>query len=411
MFRFGAGALTVLLGVPLLLFAQGGDIQNARIKKVNIDDKTITLTVGGKDRDFLVTEQTKLPDAPGKSVKERLQFFKEGAEVVFKAARQDDKDILVGMKLAGTSPAQPKVDTSHLKPLGELGTGMYQGFKGGFYRDGKNERPPAHEAAGLALAKEVRPLDASGKPSDDGKIVLLSVGMSNTAQASNGFEKALARDKEKNPRLLFVNGAQGGMTAVLIQNPDKGKGADYWARVDDLLKAAGVTRAQVQVIWIKEADAGPKEGFPQYAKKLQAELAKVVQLLPARFPNLKLVYLSSRTYGGFATTQLNPEPYAYESGFSVKWLIEQQIQGDPDLNYDPKKGPVKAPWLSWGAYLWANGTTKRADGFSYEPTDFTPKDGTHLSPSGIDKVGRLLLEFFKTDATTRPWFVGKPPKP
>src|SRR5262249_47271536 len=200
--------------------------------------------------------------------------------------------------------------------------------------------------------------------------------------------------------------AVGGMTAAAIQNPDDGgPGTKYWAAVDERLRAAGVTRAQVQAVWIKEADARPTQGFPGYARQLQAELTKIVQLLPARFPNLQLVYLSSRTYGGYATTPLNPEPYAYESGFSVRWLIEEQLKGDAALNFDARKGPVRAPWLSWGPYLWANGTTKReADGFSYEQSDLAG-DGTHLSASGVDKVGRLMLQFFKTDSTSRPWFV------
>ena len=150
--------------------------------------------------------------------------------------------------------------------------------------------------------------------------------------------------------------------------------------------------------------AGPSQGFPGYAKKLQEELAKIVRLLPGRFPNVQLVYLSSRTYGGYAKTPLNPEPYAYESGFSVKWLIEQQIKGEATLNCDPKMGAVQAPWLSWGPYLWANGATKRKDGFSYDEGDFAA-DGTHQSPSGQRKVGRLLLDFFKSDTTTKPWFV------
>ncbi|MEY4941768.1 MAG: hypothetical protein RIQ93_3503, partial [Verrucomicrobiota bacterium] len=32
-------------------------------------------------------------------------------------------------------------------------------------------------------------------------------------------------------------------------------------------------------------------------------------------------------------------------------------------------------------------------------------DGTHPSESGRAKVGRLLLEFFKTDPTTQNWFL------
>jgi hypothetical protein len=272
------------------------------------------------------------------------------------------------------------------------------------YPGGKNERPAALEKAGLELAKQVQARDADGKPNAGGKIVLLSVGMSNTSQASAGFAQELARDRERNAAVVFVNGAQGGMTAARIQDPRTDSGQQYWDTVDQRLQAAGVTRAQVQVVWIKQADAGPKQGFPGYARQLQAELKRIVQLLPERFPNVKLVYLSSRTYGGYAKTGLNPEPYAFESALSVRWLIEEQIKGDKDLNFDPQRGRMQAPWLSWGPYLWAAGSTKRADGFFYEESDFA-KDGTHLSPTGQQKVGRLMLQFFKTDATTRPWFM------
>ena len=93
------------------------------------------------------------------------------------------------------------------------------------------------------------------------------------------------------------------MTAAAIQDPNDGRtGKRYWDTVDERLKQVGVSREQVQVIWIKQADAGPTQGFPKYAQTLQAELACIVQIFPARFPNAKLVYLSSRTYGGYATT-------------------------------------------------------------------------------------------------------------
>ncbi len=58
----------------------------------------------------------------------------------------------------------------------------------------------------------------------------------------------------------------------------------------------------------------------------------------------------------------------------------------------------------WGPYLWANGTTPREDGLYYEVSDFAG-DGTHPSPAGQQKVAQLMLKFFKTDTTTRPWFV------
>lgn len=410
-----ARCLSTTMGVFVLvgcILAQDGGPLRGKITNLDVEAKSITLKVGEKEQTFRVLESTRLPDARGDTLAEKLRSYKVGAAVMFKAAKQDGLDVLVGLKLAEDKKAVAKGervsgDTSKLVALPELGSGKYQGFEGGLYPGGKNERPAQHEAAGLRLAKEVTPRGGDGQPSPSGKIVLLSIGMSNTSQASMGFAKRLADFEQKNPHLVFVNGAVGGQTAVAIQDPDdNGRGTKYWAIVDQRLSDADVTRAQVQAVWIKQADAGPSQGFPAYAKKLQGELAKIVQIMPKRFPNAKLCYLSSRTYGGFATTKLNPEPYAYESGFSVRWLIEQQIKGDAALNYDPARGKVTAPWLSWGPYLWANGTKKNADGLYYEVGDFGT-DGTHHSGAGVDKQGRQLLEFFRSDTTTRGWFTQK----
>lgn len=396
---------------------QGGENRRAKIKKIDLDKMTITLTADGKEHEFALNEDTQVLGATGKELKERLKGFKEGSDVQFQAALRDGKPVLRAIRLADTAAtpgrtadpaARTSPDTSKLKPLTELGTGEYQGFKGGLYPDGKNERPAAHEAAGVGLAKSVQPLDATGEPSDDGKIVLLSIGMSNATQEFSMFKQIADSDQEKNPKLVIVDGAQGGMTAAVIRNPDdNGRGSQFWNTVDERLKGSRVTREQVQVAWIKEADAGPTQGFPKYAQTLQQELAGIARVLHQRFPNLKLAYLSPRTYGGYATTRLNPEPYAYESGFSIKWLIEQQLRGDESLNFDPAKGDVKAPWLSWGAYLWANGQRPNPEGLSYEESDFGG-DGTHPSQSGRRKVAELLLKSFKTDTTTRPWFVADP---
>jgi hypothetical protein len=397
----------------------GGDIRRGVLKSVEKDKGLVTITADGKDLDFAVTDDTKL-FAPGPGLTplpDRLKDdrVKAGAPVMFKTATRDGKTVLDGLKIGGGDdkgpPERPpleKVDTSKLMPLTEMGDEKYQGDEGGLYPGGKNERPADHEKAGKALAKTVRPLDASGKPDPDGKIVVMSVGMSNTVQAFDGFMRAAKGDDGVNPKVQLVNGAMGGMTAKAIQDPDdNGSGTKYWKHVDDQLKAAGVTREQVQVVWIKQADAGPTQGFPKYAQTLEGELEKVVQVLHARSPNVKLVYLSSRTYGGYAKTRLNPEPYAYESGFSVKWLIENQIKGEADLNYDPAKRAVKAPWLSWGPYLWANGSSRRADGFSYDESDFSSSDGTHESEKGQAKIGKELLKFFKADSTTKDWFLAR----
>ncbi len=67
----------------------------------------------------------------------------------------------------------------------------------------------------------------------------------------------------------------------------------------------------------------------------------------ARFPNIKLAFLSSRTRSYRYWALLNPEPYAFETGFSVKGLVERQINGDAALNFDPSEEDRVAPFLSW----------------------------------------------------------------
>ncbi|HET6879994.1 MAG TPA: hypothetical protein VFI31_07555 [Pirellulales bacterium] len=409
------------LGLPLVLLttsavsAQNGP-QPGVIENVDREKGTVTITHGGKQDEFQIADSTRLMDLDGKPIGERLkdERINKGAAVFFKPL-DDDPKTLMGLKLrrANERPGQPgggrrpelvKVDTSSFKPLDELGADGYHGYQGGLYPGGTNERPADHEAAGIKLASQVAPLDAQGQHAEDGRIVLLTVGMSNTMQASTAFKRLADADGEKNPRLVIVNGAQGGMSADRITNPDDGaSGQKYWNAVDEALKRAGVTREQVQVVWMKQAEPGPTQGFPKYAQKLEQDMAAIVRILPGRFPNVKLCYLSPRTYGGYAKSPLNPEPYAYESAFSIKWLIERQLQGDAELNCDPQKGPVQAPWLSWGAYLWANGSKPNSAGLAFEEADFAP-DGTHESPTGQQKVGRQLLSFFKTDSTTKPWF-------
>lgn len=390
-------------------------IQQGVIKAVDVNAAKITIDVGGKSIDVFATEQTDFRRIMGDTLTVRLGTLKQDQRVAFVASKNENRQVLTGimpserdMPPPGDRSQRVSPDHSSFKPLTELGQEKYHDFTGGLYPDGKNDRPATHEQAGLALAKQIQPLNNAGKPDAMGKIVLLSVGMSNTSQISSGLQAWLGEHQDEvNPRMKFVNGAQGGMTAEAIQDPEDGRrGAQYWRTVDERLEQAGVTRAQVQAVWIKQADAGPTQGFPGYAKKLQGELQNVVQVIAARFPNCRVTYLSSRTYGGFATTGLNPEPVAYESGFAVKWLIEEQLKGNAALNFDPAKGAVKAPWLSWGPYLWANGATKRSDGFSYEVSDFSG-DGTHHASGGQRKTAELLGAFLLKDSTSRGWF-GKP---
>src|SRR5260370_9474721 len=70
----------------------------------------------------------------------------------------------------------------------------------------------------------------------------------------------------------------------------------------------------------------------------------------------------------------------------------------------------KAPWIAWGPCLWADGTNLRTDGLGGACADLED-DGTHPSMSGVRKVAGMLLDFFKSDSTSRLWFGGVPAHP
>jgi len=290
-----------------------------------------------------------------------------------------------------------------LIPLTDMGARTYNGEPGGLYPGRSNFRPGDHEAAGLERARAIRPLNSDGKLDPNGRYAFVSIGMSNTTQEYSTFKQLSDADAARDPALVVVDGAQGGQTGQLWSSP----GCACWSVLDERLTRAGITAMQVAVAWIKLADASPTSGWPQYARQLKDEMATIVRMLKTRFPNLQLAYLSSRIYAGYATTALNPEPYAYEGAFSVRWLIDEQLRGEPSLNFDAGRGPVSAPWLAWGPYLWADGLTPRSDGLTWACSELQD-DGTHPSPTGRRKVADMLLAFLRTDVTAREWYLAGP---
>ena len=282
-------------------------------------------------------------------------------------------------------------------PLVDL-RATYKGQPGGLYPGGSNTPPSGHLAAGLSAAV-IAPLDSSGNASANGRYVFMSIGMSNTTQEFSTFKPLADGDAAKNPRLTIVDGAQGGVTASQWASP----ACPCWTTADQRLAQAGVSANQVAAAWIKLANANPTQPFPIHSDALRDDIIATVRNAKARYRNLRVAYLSSRIYAGYATSTLNPEPYAYESGFAVRDVIASQLNGDGALNFDPARGPVAAPWLAWGPYLWADGLQPRSDGLTWACSDFQ-SDGTHPSGAGQQKVAQMLLSFVKSDPTARVWF-------
>lgn len=286
-------------------------------------------------------------------------------------------------------------------PLTDLGLGFYQGSQGGLYPGGSNARPAAHQAAGLSIARAIAPLDTFGTPSSSGRVVMISIGMSNCTQEFSAFVPKATADPLRRASVRPIDCALGGQSSDVIVDPI----AAYWDTVYTRLRGHGSSPLQPQIVWIKEARKNPAGGFPGSAEGFMQDLGTIVRLIEQKLPNVRLCYITSRIYAGYATgvSTLNPEPYAYESGFAVKWLIEAQIAGVDSLRFDASQGAPQAPWLSWGPYLWADGLTPRSDGFTWACSSFQ-SDGTHPSATGRDIVADSLLAFFEQDDTTAPWY-------
>jgi len=335
----------------------------------------------------------------------------------------------------------------------------YMGFPGGLYENGNNPPSDHHDPDGIAFGNQIQPLDINGNPSASGTIAFISIGLSNTSLEFGGFVNYVAdpsRSSQVNPRLAVLNGAKPGEAACSYVDPvlapidtctvqpyTSGDKQNQYDRIRDevLATATGapgvvpgcgtttnpcLSEKQVQAVWVKEASPAPEgSGFSTLcdpsssgcvndvtiteALHFEQQLGQIARALRVRYTNLKQVFLASRIYAGYIIIDKSPEPFAYEYGFSAKWLIQAQVeqmrgQGADSVAGDLNYNNGTAPWIAWGPYLWANGANPRSDGLEWiRDTDYQTKDYQHPSQAGINKVDGLLFTFFTTSAYT-PWF-------
>ncbi|HYM77006.1 MAG TPA: Ig-like domain-containing protein [Candidatus Dormibacteraeota bacterium] len=329
----------------------------------------------------------------------------------------------------------------------------YLHFQGGLYENSSDTVPTDHDTAGKAAAVAIQPLDHTGKASSSGAIVFLGIGMSNATEEFSAFSSTAAADSGVNHATLAIeDGATGAATACYWTVAQGQTGAtcpnakgvllnNQYDRVRDTVLATAVgapsappgcgstsnpclTEAQVQVLWIKNANPRPGPAGERTlcdatvsgcvnnsgteAILYEAQLGATIRAAKSRYPNLKEVFLATRIYAGYATDGLNPEPYAYEYGYSAKWLIEAQIVQERNNTVDPVAGDMSytsgtAAWTAWGTYIWADGATPRSDGLEWLQSDFQ-SDGTHPNATGTTKVVDQLMGYFKGSPYTT-WFL------
>jgi hypothetical protein len=294
--------------------------------------------------------------------------------------------------------------TTPLTAITDLGTGTYYGYEAGLYPNGSNVRPSQHDSDGVSFADGIGPLDSNGNPSPSGVYGLVGIGESTALDEFGQFLPIINSYPGKNPSLVVVDASQGGATPNNLTSLTSA----YWSTIlNNYIPDGGITAKQVVAVWLEDSDGIATGTFPTDIQTMQSEYEAIAQQVLLAFPNVKLMYFSSRIYAGYSNgvATINPEPYAYESGWAVKWAIGDQINGAANLNYNPANGPVVAPWIDWGPYYWSNGLLGRQDGLVYTCQDLNA-DGTHPSQSFGDlKVANRIFQFFLHDDTTTPWFV------
>ncbi|HKS82005.1 MAG TPA: Ig-like domain-containing protein [Candidatus Acidoferrales bacterium] len=339
----------------------------------------------------------------------------------------------------------------------------YLNFAGGLYENSTDKVPSDHDTDGRSFAAQVQPLDTNGNPSATGQIIFVSFGMSNAAIEFGSFSTTADGNPKVNQTTLHITNGAFSEQDACYWFPAFGPPScnstfqNEYDRISNGLTSNGLSPNQVQVAWIDNANgrvhsenrgcvpmgtlcnslcdpATPgcvNNENTTNALNEEEEFAECLRAAKTRFPNLKLVLFSSRVYGGYtASSNADPEPFAYETAYAIKWLIQAQINQVRTGSVDPTAGDLSytsAPWIAWAnceasecsdgarhsAYFWANGDKPRSDGLVWcngqtgapcnGEDDFGP-DGLHLSTTGGDKAANLLLNYFLTSPYTKSWF-------
>jgi hypothetical protein len=298
-------------------------------------------------------------------------------------------------------------------PISDLGTGTYlKQFEGGLYENGTNAVPLDHDTLVRVAAAQIIPRNSNGVAFSRGKIVFASLGVSYTKAIWCGqFTPCISNSfmdiaPSTNPALVYVDGSTSSpLEAWLpVSSPN-------WQTVIDHVKAAGASANQVQVVWMSYADSValyPAPSLPDRAADAYAterNLGIAIRNARVWFPQLKVIFLTSVYYQTHRCTTTY-EPYAYESGFSYKWLIQAQVNQERTGIVDSIAGDLSlgvAPKLVWGSYMWADGIAPRLDGFTWNSEDVLAQSPCHPSPSGVTKTADLLLNFMRATPYGSGW--------
>lgn len=125
----------------------------------------------------------------------------------------------------------------------------------------------------------------------------------------------------------------------------------------------------------KQQNGDESKPFPQHAIKTCNQLVERMHQINDDYPNLEIILLTSRVYGGLTCGTTNREPVALEEGFSVKYAIHRWNVEENDNN--------DLPFALWGPYFWDK---------TWDSSYFLP-DLVHPSQKGADEFSDIYTSF------------------
>jgi hypothetical protein len=303
--------------------------------------------------------------------------------------------------LAGRARHKPTFNpmTLDLFTSGTLYLGQYET---GLYPGGKNEMPQPHRKAGERIAATIRPLNVDGQTDDNGRIVALVFGHFNSRLYFSALQDHFLKNADQlNPQFELLNAATTAQHLPEIRQLE----GIVWDRADRLLRDPScrrkpltgqpvLSRRQVQVLFLHTTynaagASGPPRPFPETMRRMQRDLAAVLEHCVSIYPNLRIAYLTCDGLRVFT----GAEPHVWQEAFAFKWLIENQIKGEEGTVFEDNGGKKRTlPWLSWGPYIWDNTWDRRY---------FT--DGVHPAPKALDIFVSKYWGQLKADRAARPW--------
>ncbi len=273
---------------------------------------------------------------------------------------------------------------------------LYKGKGAGLYEGISNEPQLGMRIEIQKQLELIKPILSSGQGDIDGKIGFVFIGDPHTEGEFKSLDELLKSKSGSSSALVLVDGAQ------------KDQDTTYWKRslypweiLGQRVKSQGLSATQVQVIWINL-------NFDEYINdidldvKAQADtLNTIIETALSKYPNTKIVYLSSPRYAGYSTMAGYQEPESFEAGLAVRELLSRHDKGEVKYKEDIRL-LTSEPALVWGPYVWNNNINSTSD-FAYT-ADKYERDGITLTSIGKQKYAIDLLGFWSSYEYSNTWF-------